>query len=152
MPIIRHKPTKQTRAYVVRMSSVGIHQRDIATVLNIAPKTLTKYYRKDLHDDRIERLGKVAGALYKSAIDGSIAAMIFILKTQGHWREVQHLEHSGPDGEAIEVNDARGELKALVERMHNAPKFDEPEDLDEKELKKVTKKKVTVRKRKKKAK
>lgn len=150
----RHKTTKTTRAYVVRMSSVGVNQVDIAAVLDISPTTLIKYYRKDLHDERTENVGKVAGALLKSAIDGNVTSMIFYLKTQGGWREIQHHEHSGPDGDAIAITDARAQLLALVERTRDAPKFDEPdkEEPVEKTTKKVTKKKVTVRKKKKRVK
>ena len=72
------------------MAGYGIPEADIATVLEIDPKTLRKHYREELDTGQIKATAKVAESLFRKATgDGSqsVTAAIFWLKTRGGWRE-----------------------------------------------------------------
>ena len=85
-----HKPDPTSRRQVEAMAGYGIPEADIATVLEIDPKTLRKHYRKELDKGHIKSTAKVAENLYRKATgDGreSVIAAIFWLKTRAGWKE-----------------------------------------------------------------
>jgi hypothetical protein len=72
------------------MAGYGIPEADIATVLEIDPKTLRKHYRSELDKGHIKATANVAENLYRKATgDGreSVIAAIFWLKTRAGWKE-----------------------------------------------------------------
>ncbi len=92
---------------IERMASLGMSQPDICLVLGISESTLLRR-KKDqvgvlhaLKKGRAEGLQKVAGALMKAAMSGSVAAGIFILKAQYGWKETSRTELTGAKGRAI---------------------------------------------------
>jgi hypothetical protein len=85
-----HKPDPAGRRQVEAMAGYGIPEADIATVLEIDPKTLRKHYRKELDKGHIKATAKVAENLYRKATgDGreAVIAAIFWLKTRAGWKE-----------------------------------------------------------------
>ena len=85
-----HKPDPVTRRQVEAMAAYGIPETDIATVVEIDPKTLRRHYRKELDTGHIKANTKVAENLYRKATgDGreAVTAAIFWLKTRAGWRE-----------------------------------------------------------------
>lgn len=85
-----HRPDPAGRRQVEAMAGYGIPEADIATVLEIDPKTLRKHYRKELDKGHIKSTAKVAENLYKKATgDGreAVIAAIFWLKTRAGWKE-----------------------------------------------------------------
>jgi hypothetical protein len=90
-----YKPTDQERQFVKAMVACGIPQSEIALVVDIAPKTLRKHFRKELDTGKVEANTKVAQALLKQALNGNTSAMMFWLKTQAGWRETTNVNHSG---------------------------------------------------------
>jgi hypothetical protein len=85
-----HKPDPAGRRQVEAMAGYGIPEADIATVLEIDPKTLRKHYRKELDKGHIKSTAKVAENLYRKATgDGreAVTAAIFWLKTRAGWKE-----------------------------------------------------------------
>ena len=91
------KPTDEERALVEQMSSVGIPQESICLVIRdgIDDKTLRKHFRRELDTAAIRANAAVAGALYKSALEGSTQAAIWWTKTRMKWSDKQEIEHSG---------------------------------------------------------
>ena len=84
------KPDPVTRRQVEAMAAYGIPEADIATVIEIDPKTLRRHYRKELDTGHIKANTKVAENLYRKATgDGreSVVAAIFWLKTRARWKE-----------------------------------------------------------------
>lgn len=80
-------PTPQERQRVLEMSRLGIPQDDIARVIGISPKTLRLHFRDELDTAATIANAGVGGALYRKAMDGDTACMIFWLKTRARWRE-----------------------------------------------------------------
>lgn len=102
------------------MAAYGVAQDDIATVLDIDPKTLTKYYRKELDTAAAEANTKVAGALFSSAlgdpdkgIPPNVTAQIFWLKTRARWKEAKDPGDANPAGTTTII--VRGGLPPLIE-------------------------------------
>ena len=99
-----HQPTEHSRVQVKTLAAVGIRHEDIASKLGISADTLTKYYKLELDDGRIDAIAQVGQSLYEQAKNGNITAMIFWLKTRAGWKETQVQEHTGPDGTPLVVN------------------------------------------------
>ena len=91
------KPTDEERALVEQMCSVGIPQESICLVIRdgIDDKTLRKHFRRELDTAAIKANAAVAGALYKSALEGSTQAAIWWTKTRMKWSDKQEVQHSG---------------------------------------------------------
>jgi hypothetical protein len=92
------KPTEENRKMVEAMSSFGMPQAQICTVLDIDPKTLRKYFREELDKAMIKANAKVAANLFRQATKDDFkatTAAIFWSKTRMGWKEPVHMEHSG---------------------------------------------------------
>jgi hypothetical protein len=86
----RHQPDPGQRRQVEAMAGYGIPEADIATVLEIDPKTLRRHYRGELDKGHIKATTRVAENLYRRATgEGreAVTAAIFWLKTRAGWRE-----------------------------------------------------------------
>jgi hypothetical protein len=81
-----HEPTKKLRDQVDLMCSAGIPHALIAKCLGIAPGTLRKHYGHELETSRARRTSDIAGAFFRNAMRGNVAAQIFYLKTQAGWK------------------------------------------------------------------
>jgi len=98
-----HQPTDQARLQAKTLAAVGVRHEDIAAKLGISADTLTKYYRQELDDGRVDANAQVAKSLYEQAKAGNTTAMIFWLKTRAGWKETNVTELTGQDGGAIKV-------------------------------------------------
>ena len=88
-----HKPTEEQRKTVRAMSGYGIRHDDIATLLEIDPKTLRKHFRRELDRGSIEATAKVAQSLFNMAtVDKNVAAAIFWMKARAGWREKHEVQ------------------------------------------------------------
>lgn len=101
-------PTPDQRELVRDLATAGIpHERICRMVLDtngshISVETLTKYFRHELVVGSIEANAKVAGALFKAAMNGNVTAMIFWLKTRAGWSEQpKKVELTGADGKPL---------------------------------------------------
>jgi hypothetical protein len=93
-----HQPTEQTRIQVKTLAAVGIRHEDIAIKMGICADTLTKYYRQELDEGRIDANSQIGKSLYEQAKSGNTTAMIFWLKTRAGWKETQVNELVGANG------------------------------------------------------
>lgn len=93
-----HQPTDETRELVKMHAMVGTTQDTVAKMLGIAEKTLRLHYRDELDFGLASVNADVGGALYRKAMDGDTAAMIFWLKTRARWSERQEIDHMSSDG------------------------------------------------------
>ena len=106
-----HKPDPGSQRQVEAMPGYGIPEADIATVLEIDPKTLRKHYRSELDKGHIKSTAKVAENLYRKATgEGreAVVAAIFWLKTRAGWRETLVQEHTGQLTVNLPADVARG--------------------------------------------
>ena len=70
--------TAEQRRTVRAMAGFGVPQDEIATFLDIDPKTLRKYFRTELDRGSTEATTKVAQSLFRMATEGNnVAAAIF---------------------------------------------------------------------------
>jgi hypothetical protein len=86
------EPTAEQTAWVEKMSLAAIPHETIATVIGIDGLTLKKHFAEVLRTAKAKALGRVASGLYQQAFDGNTTAAIFIMKTQGGWRETAEPE------------------------------------------------------------
>lgn len=108
-----HEPTEKERKQVEQLSAVGIRQEVIADILDIDPKTLRKYYRKELDTATARANAAIGGKLYSKALEGDTPSMIFWLKTRGEWSEKKSIELSG----SIDLTGKTdAELKAIIDK------------------------------------
>lgn len=101
-----YKPTDEVRKIVRNMASVGIPHRQLAAYLGIDRETLAKYFGDELEKGKIEASVKVLENLFRMATGSgreAAACAMFWAKTQCGFREIQRLEHSGPDGDPISL-------------------------------------------------
>lgn len=90
----------------------------------------TTFFRLMERDPEIEKrykrgkaraVGAIAQSLIQKARGGDTACMIFYLKTQAGWRETARLEHSGPEGEPVQVKRATELLREHLDRLAPTP-------------------------------
>src|SRR5690554_3445636 len=94
----KHVPTAHTREIVSIHTSMGTDSETLAKIIGIDPKTLRKYYRKELDQALAKANARMGGALYNKGINGDTAAMIFWMKTRARWSERHEVQHTSPDG------------------------------------------------------
>ena len=83
----RHKPTAESRKLVSELSALGIKNEDVCAMIDTSIPTLLKHYEKEIREGRIKANAKIAQTLYKKAIEGDTACLIFWAKTRLGWRE-----------------------------------------------------------------
>ena len=87
MPRPKLVPTDEQRLQIKSLAAVGIPQEDIAQKIGIrSPKTLRKYFRKELDLAATDANAAVAGALYNRAVNGNTDAQKFWLERRAGWR------------------------------------------------------------------
>jgi len=82
------RATERQRRQVKSMVALGLKQEEIATLLEITPKTLRKHFRGELDRGALEANAEVMRSLFKMATSGkNTAATIFWVKTRCGLRE-----------------------------------------------------------------
>lgn len=117
-----HEPTKDRRQLVQLHAMVGTPQSVIADILGIDDKTLRLHYRTELDHATAQANAQIGGVLYNKATKGDTAAAIFWMKTRAGWKETERKEHTGADGNPIEVNinaDAAEAKRRLLGKIAN---------------------------------
>ena len=96
------------REKVRYLAASGVSQDDIAKLIDCAPKTLRKRFRDELDRGKAEGIATIAGCLFLAAKSGNVTAQIFLMKTQGHWRE------SPPPRDPAPHTDGQSNSQAVV--------------------------------------
>jgi hypothetical protein len=111
---------------VEALSIAGVPQKIISQILKISEPTLRKHFRNELDTSKARANAVISQALFKNAKSGNVAAQIFWLKTQAGWRETNHYELTGKDGEKL-----FDEPKQLIEirRVFDEINFTEPKNI-----------------------
>ncbi len=89
--------TDADRAMVRRMARIGIPQDTIAKCMEppTTVETLERYFKTELREASTKANAAIAGALFKNAMEGNVAAQIFWCKTRLKWRETAELDLNG---------------------------------------------------------
>ena len=86
---------------VESLTIAGVTQTLIAQIVKISEPTLRKNFRKELDTSKARANAVISQALFKKAKDGNVVAQIFWLKTQAGWKEKNHYELTGKDGDKL---------------------------------------------------
>ena len=86
---------------VEALTIAGVTQTLIAQIVKISEPTLRKNFRKELDTSKARANAVISQALFKKAKDGNVVAQIFWLKTQAGWKEKNHYELTGKDGDKL---------------------------------------------------
>ena len=97
-----HKPTALNKQRVLDLVKMGMAIDRVAIELKIAVHTLYKHYREQIDEGINKRHLFVLGKFMQGIKEGDRAYTIFYIKTQMGWKETNHLEVSGPNGQPIE--------------------------------------------------
>ena len=95
---------------VEALTIAGVTQTLISQIVKISEPTLRKNFRKELDTSKARANAIISQALFKKAKDGNVIAQIFWLKTQAGWKEKNHYELTGKDGDKL-----FGEEQQLIE-------------------------------------
>ena len=112
-----HVPTEATRQTVALHATVGTRQEVIAEILGISQDSLQRHYRTELDTSREKANASVGGALYKKAMSGDTASMIFWLKTRARWRET--VDISNEDG-SLKPEATQAAVLAILAKRYEA--------------------------------
>ena len=98
-------PTAEDRKQVELLSGMGLPQDQIATLISggISIDTLRKHFESELIAGKAKANSQVAKTLFQKATSGDTTAAIWWSKTQMRWSEVQRVEHSGVNGNPIQI-------------------------------------------------
>jgi hypothetical protein len=116
------------------MAAYGIPEEQIGTTTGpqgISPKTLRKYFRRELLLGATKANSKVAETAYQMAISGKCPTMtIFWLKCRARWRETEHaglklvaLNQKPAEGSHADLDKAITDELARVAAASNLAEF-----------------------------
>lgn len=97
------EPTEDERNKVYQLTAAGFTVEEVAKTIYrygkpVSDAIIRRYFKKELEVARIEAVGAVAARLFKKAMEGDTASMIFYLKTRGGWKETQVIDNKSSDG------------------------------------------------------
>ncbi len=107
--------THQARMVQV-LSGLGLGLMDIASSLNLPPAEVKEKYTKELTNGAALANISVAHTAYKLAVSGECPDMTrFWLRSRAGWTEKTIVEHTGKDGNPIEIEiSAKEKLARLI--------------------------------------
>lgn len=77
---------------IKKMRSCGLTVEECAAIEKMCVNTLKKLAAEELEEGKASGIALVANHLMTAIRQGNVAAMMFFLKTQAGWREVQRIE------------------------------------------------------------
>jgi|TARA_R110000824_G_scaffold87114_2_gene215016 hypothetical protein len=94
-----HKADEKTQQMVLTATGMGLDQNTLSKLLDIAPKTLRKFYRHELDTGAARANLAVARTLFGMATSGkNVIATIYWTKTRAGWVEAGNNSREGlPD-------------------------------------------------------
>ena len=123
-----YQKTEEDAKNVEALTIAGVTQKLIAEILKISEPTLRKHYRTELDTSKAKANAVISQSLFKLAREGNVTAQIFWLKTQAGWKETNHVELTGKDGDKL-----FDEPKQLIEirRVFDEINFTKPKNITE---------------------
>tara|TARA_R100000426_G_scaffold1911_1_gene3262 strand:+ start:382 stop:831 length:450 start_codon:yes stop_codon:yes gene_type:complete len=121
-----YQKTDEDAKNVEALTIAGVPQKLVSKILKISEPTLRKHYRDELDTSKAKANAVISQSLFKLAREGNVTAQIFWLKTQAGWKETNHVELTGKDGDKL-----FDEPKQLIEirRVFDEIKFTEPKNI-----------------------
>ncbi len=124
------KPTEEQRELVMQLAAFGLRHSEIGLFIKdikgkpISEPTIRKNFSVELATGKLKANVKVAQTLYKKAIGGDTTSIIFWLKSQAGWKDMQRVELTGSGGGpvqsiAITTNDPIEAAKIYQQMMNS---------------------------------
>lgn len=79
--------TPEQRQIAANACKIGVTVEDLATILDISEPVCRREFAKEIERGKANRDVNIKGALYKNAMKGNPALIIFYLKTQCGWKD-----------------------------------------------------------------
>lgn len=110
------EPGSDQSDQVEKMTALGMSPKDIAAILRIEPKLLSKYYKYEL-ETASERINQqVAKVALQQALSGlSPQSTQFWLKTRAGWKETKVTELTGAGGGPIQFSEVKQRMLEAIE-------------------------------------
>lgn len=102
------KPTEDQRDLVMQLAAFGLRHSEIRLLIKgangrpISEPTMRKNFAVELDTGKLRANVKVAQTLYKKAIAGDTTSIIFWLKAQAGWKDMQRVELTGNNGGPVQ--------------------------------------------------
>ena len=96
-----YKKTDEDAKNVEALTIAGVPQKLVSKILKISEPTLRKHYWDELDSSKAKANAVISQSLFKLAREGNVTAQIFWLKTQAGWKETNHVELTGKDGDKL---------------------------------------------------
>jgi hypothetical protein len=92
---VKYRPSKMSGFMILKMSGFGLTNDQISQIIGVSEKTLRNHFSEELRQGRDEVDYMIIDTLFREAMSGNTAALIFWAKTRCRWSEPpsQH-EHS----------------------------------------------------------
>ncbi len=117
------KPSETDRRRVMMLVVCGIARDKIADHLGISKSTLYRHFADVLDNGGDIANAAVAGSLYQNAVDGTVSAQIFWMKTVARWgekdtgdAEFARSEDAGSDEVAVSDREVARRIAFLLDR------------------------------------
>lgn len=114
-------PTDVQRHTVETMVMLDYSQETMAALLKITVNTLIKHFKHEIANGKQEVQQKLGANLVKIGLgDGpqAVAAAKHVLATRFKWIEASRVEHTGADGQPIQIESLTDEqLEHLIRRL-----------------------------------
>ncbi|MGL4333793.1 MAG: hypothetical protein ACRCSC_01880 [Lactococcus garvieae] len=91
----QHTYDEQKAKFIAILASVGLGIKAIASIVQIADKTLTKYYSRELKEKTNLAHDHVKAKILQLALKGDTDMLKHFSKCQMGWKEKQEVEHKG---------------------------------------------------------
>lgn len=99
----RYKRSEAISKQVSTFSAVGCTQDEIARVLHMKRRTLTKHYSDELQTGKIKGVASVGSKALNLALGGDRDMIKFYLRCQGNWSEKAEGDKAAATGELADA-------------------------------------------------
>ncbi|MDE2429749.1 MAG: hypothetical protein KGM99_13570 [Burkholderiales bacterium] len=130
----KYIPTEQERVMVAAMVACGQPLQHIAQCISgpdggpISFRLFSRAFRHEIETATAYAAEQVGRVIFNKAIEGDMTAAIAWMKARGGWSDKRIIEHTGPNGGAINVemegvklealsNDDLGQLERLLTKL-----------------------------------
>lgn len=91
----KHEPTDEMRAKIEALAGYGLPQDMIGRCVGLSESTVKKYYTEEMRVGTAKASAQIAQTLFKKAMAGDTASLIFWTKARMNWSEKHIIEHQG---------------------------------------------------------
>jgi transposase len=84
---VQYTPTQMCKFMVKKMCAYGLKNDQISQIIGVSEKTLRNHFSEELRQGRVEVDYMIIDTLFRKAMNGDTASLIFWAKTRCRWSE-----------------------------------------------------------------